>query len=638
MPATTLLQESDLTETGGRRRLAAILAADVAGYSRLMSADEDATVVALDAARAACQHWIAANQGRVIDMAGDSVLAIFETATGAVHAALSIQHQLESSAEATAQDRRMRFRIGVHLGDVIEKADGTVYGDGVNIAARLQTLAEPGGVAVSSTVQETVRDRVAARFEDQGEHVVKNISRPVRAFRVVPGAPGPGARLRLQRPWRLAALLVIALTISVLTWMGVADSAREVRASLATLLGKRAAVATPDSRARIAVMPFANQGADPQRDYFSDGITEDIIGALGRFSGLMVMARNAVQPYKGRSVPPAEVSQALGVRYLVQGSVRQSGDILRVTVELSDAEKGLQLWSEHFEGNGRQVFELQDQIVRNIVGALAVKLSRLEQQRVFAKPTDSLEAYDLVLRARALLHSSGRSSNRDARQLLAQALQLAPDYAAAYVVQAQAELQRVVYGWVEDVEASIQRSEALALKALALDDRGAHARAHGQLGSVYVYMGKYDQALAEVNRALEMNGSDSAAYARRGSVLLWLGRIDEAVASMETSQRFDPQLEAGDEFNLAFALYMAGRTRDAVASSDRGLLRFPEFFNLHVVRAMALAELDDTEGARASVEAVQRRSPFFQAAAFGTRFARSADQDKVQRALRKAGF
>ena len=413
-----------MTDTATRQKLAAILAADAAGYSRLMAADQRATVAALDDARKVFRSQIESNQGRVIDTAGDSVLAAFETAAGAVTAALAIQRELASAGRHTPEARRMRFRIGVHLGDVIEKADGTIYGDGVNIAARLQAMAEPGGVMVSGMVQEAVRDHVPAAFEDRGTHEVKNIPRPVRAFRVSAGA----ADTRHVRRFRVrfAGAITFLLALGFGGWIATTEFVRNPAASLGSLFGpKRAQQA--GGRATIAVLPFVNQSGDSKRDYFSEGVTEDIIHALGRFSGVMVSSRNAVQVYKGRTAAPAEISKELGVRYIAQGSVREAGGMLRVAVELSDAEKGAQLWSERYDGSGDQVFEIQDRIVRNIVGTLAVKLTRIEEQRVFSKPTDNLEAYDLVLRARSMIEQHDRAANREARSLLARAQKLAPE-------------------------------------------------------------------------------------------------------------------------------------------------------------------------------------------------------------------
>ncbi|MGH9578990.1 MAG: adenylate/guanylate cyclase domain-containing protein, partial [Terriglobales bacterium] len=352
----------------------------------LMAADEDATVAALDAARAVFKARIEGNQGRIIDMAGDSVLAVFETATGAVTAALEIQKELNSMADTVAENRRMHFRVGVHLGDVIEKADGTIYGDGVNIAARLQALAEPGGVSVSGVVQEAVRDHMWAVFEDLGEHEVKNMARPVHVYRVDFGVQGAtaGAAAKFLRAarrlgWRIWAPAALVLAVAMGAWIVTADSAKDARVSLASLFGQKPSQAS-SARASIAVMPFANQSGDAKRDYFSDGVTEDIISALGRFSGVMVMSRNAVQAYKGRAMTSAEISRELGVRYIAQGSVREADGKLRVAVELSDAGKGVQLWSERLEGAGAEVFVIQDRIVKNIVGALAVKLTRIEQE------------------------------------------------------------------------------------------------------------------------------------------------------------------------------------------------------------------------------------------------------------------
>ncbi len=602
-----------------------------------MTADEDATVTALDAARSVFKARVEANQGRVIDTAGDSVLALFETAIGAVSAALAIQQELESSAQATPEDRRMRFRIGVHLGDVIEKADGTIYGDGVNIAARVQTLAEPGSITVSGMVQETVRDRIAASFEDQGAHAVKNIARPVHVFRVVSGATRKVARPRRRPAWRVVAAAVLLLAISIGTWIAIADSAKDVRALLASLVGKKSSQA-PSARASIAVMPFANQSGDPKRDYFSDGITEDIINALGRFSGVMVISRNAVQAYKGRQVTSAELSRELGVRYIAQGSVRHADGRLRVVVELSDGARGAQLWSDRYEGAGTEVFEIQDRIVKQIVGALAVKLTRIEQQRVFDKPTDSLEAYDLVLQARALLERTERSANREARALLARAKALAPEYAEILTALAEAELQRALHGWLEDVAEAMRHAEELCKRVLASPDQRAHTRAHAVIAGIYSNQDRFDEALSHAERAIELNSSDSAALFKRGMALLYVGRIEEAIVAMETAKRFEPNPSVSDAFSVPFAYYVAGRYREALAQSDALVARHPQLAALHAIRAATLAQLGNAEEARRATDQVRRFSPMFEVENFGTRFRNPEYTAKLQDGLRKAGL
>src|SRR6185503_11824270 len=337
-----------------KQRLAAILAADVTGYSRLMASDDRATVVSLDAARRVFRAQIEANQGRVIDMAGDSVLAVFETAIGAVQAALRVQQELGLSSKDVPEDRRMRFRIGVHLGDVIEKADGTVYGDGVNIAARLEGLCAPGGITVSESIRTAVRGKVEAGFEDQGEQKVKNIPDPVRAYRVkVDGEAAPTA----------------------------GAAAREDGDA-------------PRDKPSIAVLPFANMSGDPEQEYFSDGITEDIITDLSKLSGLLVIARNSSATYKGRAVDVRQVGRDFKVSHVLEGSVRRAGERVRITSQLLDAATGHHVWAERYDRDIADIFTVQDEITREIVAALDVKLLRGEQATVWRQSLRRPEALD----------------------------------------------------------------------------------------------------------------------------------------------------------------------------------------------------------------------------------------------------
>ena len=326
-----------------KQRLAAILAADAAGYSRLMSADERATLAALDSARAIFRHHVEAHQGRVIDTAGDSVLAVFDTATGAVAASLAVQQALAAAAAHVPEERQMRFRIGVHLGDVMEKADGTVYGDGVNIASRLQGLAEPGGITVSDAVQSAVQGRVDASFSDQGVQEVKNILHTVHAFRVVAarseapaGAPEPSKRLPADKP-------------------------------------------------SIAVLPFANMSGDSEQEYFADGISEDIITGLSRLRWFFVIARNSSFAYKGKSVDMKRVARELAVRYVLEGSVRKGGNRVRITAQLIDAQSGNHLWAQRYDGDLTDVFALQDEITQKVVAAIEPRLLEAEGIRRAAR-------------------------------------------------------------------------------------------------------------------------------------------------------------------------------------------------------------------------------------------------------------
>jgi TolB-like protein/class 3 adenylate cyclase len=609
---------------GAERRLVAVLAADVVGYSRLMQQDDQATVRALTERRGVFAERVAARHGRVVNAPGDSILAEFHSVVDAVECAIEIQRELAArNAAVPDPQRRMQFRIGIALGDVIVEGDG-IYGDGVNIAARLESLADHGGISVSASAYDEVRDKLACRFIDRGAHQVKNIARPVHVYSVDLSAEGVSPRTTAF-PRRRTLAIFAAVVVATAALLAVPP--------LEKLARKTPAV----QAATIAVLPFANHSAESGREYFSDGLTEDIINALGRFSGIRVIAYNTMQAYKNRTSTPDQINRELGARYIVQGSVREANGALRVGVELSDSMKGTLLWSERYDGKGRDVFEIQDRIVRNVAGALAVKLTALEQQRAAAKPPESLEAYELVLRARELLRRVERSANREARALITQAIKLAPNYAEAYAARASAELQRAVFGWMEEPVEGLRRAEEAARSALAIDDPGANARALALLGNIQTFTGNYEAALIDANRALELNASDAISHSLRGGILLWTGRIEESITASEAARRFDPRLSSEGMFNLALAYYLAGRYRDAVQTSAALEPNARTVF-LHAVHAAALAQLGDAEGAQRAAQEVTRLDPFFDVARFGTRLVSPAHREKLQEGLRKAGL
>jgi len=603
------------------RRLSAILAADVVGYSRLMQHDDQATVRALTERRAIFAERVAARRGRIVNAPGDSILAEFPSVIDAVGCAVEIQTEVaRRNAAVPDPDQRMQFRIGINLGDVIVEGDG-IYGDGVNIAARVESLADYGGIALSASAYDQVRDKLPYRFVDRGEREVKNIARPVRVYAVDMSASGVAPRRRALPRRRVlwtagAAALIVAALLAFPKLMQ-----KEPEPQAATL----------------AVLPFANHSADPKREYFSDGLTEDMINALGRFSAIRVIAHNTVQAYKNRTIAPDQISRELGVRYVVQGSVRQADGRLRVGIELSDAMKGTLLWSERYDGQGSEVFEIQDRIVRNIVGSLAVKLTTLEQQRAAAKPPENLEAYELVLRARELMRVVERPTNREARSLIAQAIKLSPNYAEAHAARAHAEFQRAAFGWIEDPTEGLHRAEQAARRTLAIDDPGANARAHAILGNIHTFTGNYEAALVEAERAIELNASDAVARALRGGILLWTGKIDESIAASEAARRFDPRLSSEGMFNLALAYYLAGRYREAAQTATAVEPKARSVF-VQAVHAAALAQLGDAEDARRAAGEVRRLDPFFDVKLFGQRLVNPAHRDKAQEGLRKAGL
>jgi adenylate cyclase len=616
-----------MQEPAVQRRLAAILAIDIVGFSRLMGADEEGTLARLKRVRAdLIDPTIAEFHGRIFKTTGDGLLAEFSSVVDAVQCAAKAQIAMASRAAAEPPDKRMVFRVGINLGDIIIEGDD-VYGDGVNIAARLEGICDPGSVMVSASAYEQVRDKVPLRFIDRGEQTVKNIARPVRVYALDLGPPGAVAKKAVPAGKNRRRTLLIA-----------AVAALAVSSAGSYWLTGRLAKPADAAAATIAVLPFANQSGDPKRDYFSDGVTEDIITALGRFSGVRVSARNAVQTYKGRNASPGEVSRDLGVRYLVQGSVRQADGRVRVAVELSDATGATLLWSEHYEGEGKEVFEIQDRIVKNIVGALAVKLTSFEQQRAAGKAPESMDAYDLVLRARELMRTTERKHIREAMALLNQALQLSPNYAEAHAALASCELQRALFGWVEDPAAAVRRTEAAAQRALAADNPGASARALGVLASLHTFTGNFDAALAEADRAIALNASDALAYSLRGGVLMWLGRIPESIAASEAARRYDPRLPSEGNFNLGMAYYLAGRYRDALATFNDTLRAEPELVFLQAGCAAAAAQLGDAEQAARAAAAVRRFDPFFKVETYGNRLVNPVHRAKIQEGLRKAGL
>jgi len=459
--------ESELTQ-----RLAAILAADAAGYSRLMSADERSTVAALDAARAVFRQQIESRRGRVIDMAGDSVLAVFDTATGAVSAALAIQQQLTRHVADVPEDRRMRFRIGVHLGDVIEKADGTVYGDGVNIAARLEGLAEPGGITVSDSIRTAVKGKVTANFEDQGAQQVKNIAEPVRAYRVGPeGTATP-------KPARAVGEIDLSL---------------------------------PD-RPSIAVLPFTNMSGDPAQEYFADGMVEDIITELARFQRLFVIARNTSFTYKGRSVDVKQVARELGVHFVLEGSVRKAGNRVRITAQLIDGETGQHVWAERYEDVLSDVFELQERITRQVVGSMVPEIEAEEMRLLERGQRRFTEADEMSWRAEKALTDAlfyGQPAHTvEAIRLAEEAIQRDRHCRRAWAVLSASHSWRVFFSWTPDRGGSGEAAQRAAemLMVLAPND----SRSYFQRCLVEQLLSRdFARAAADQRRAYELNPSDA---------------------------------------------------------------------------------------------------------------------------------
>lgn len=624
-----------MADTAANRKLVAILCADVAGYSRMIGEDEEGTLAALASHMTELiEPTIARHHGRIVKTTGDGILAEFASPVAAALAALEIQEGLRSRNADVPESKQQWLRIGLTLGDVMVR-DGDIFGDAVNVAARLQSLAEPGSVYASGAVVDQLRGHIGFAWDDVGEKALKNIARPVRTYRLVgtAKAPSTGATQRRRRALRLiigATGIVALVAIVASIWLRLpAESIKPASVPPASELARQA-------KPSVAVLPFVNQSGDPANDYFSDGITEDIINALGHFSPLTVMAYNATLPYKGKAAPPAEIGRALGVRYLVEGSVRRAADRVRVSIRLTDAERGVLLWSEKFDEQVKDVFAVQDAITRRLAGTLASNVSRVEEQRALAKPPGNLDAYDLVLRGRAELRRTTRASNREARQQFERALQLDPNYATAYAGLGLAYYEMVVLGWTEFSDDMLARAEELARKALLIDPENIDA--HRLLSRVHNVLLQYDRALVEIDRALALNPSDAESHSQRGSILLWTGRLEEAIAAFETAFVLNPNLSASSALDLGIAYYTARRHDDAVRFLEREALRHPDFVFIPVVLAAAYGQLGRTADTKRMAETVRRRLPVFDPQTFGSRFQNRAHHDYLVEGLRKAGL
>jgi adenylate cyclase len=585
-----------MSGTDLRQRLAAILAADVAGYSRLMSLDERSTVAALDAARTVFRSQIESCQGRVIDMAGDSVLAVFETATGAVTAALAIQGIINSSAESVPQDRRMHFRIGVHLGDLIEKTDGTVYGDGVNIAARLEGLAEPGGISISDSVRIAVKGKVGADFEDQGAQTVKNIADPVHTFRVL--------------------------------------TARQAPPQVATT------VSSPQDRfsekPSIIVLPFVNMSGVPEQEFFADGLTEDILTDLSRFRELFVISRNTSFKYKGQSVDVKKVARELGVRYVVEGSVRKAGNRVRITVQLIDAESDRHIWAERYDRDLEDIFAIQDEVTSAIVATLPGRLEDDARSHANRKPPANLAAYECVLEAKVLHHRFNRDDNARAVDLIRHAIELEPGYGHAHAWHACILGQQWSRGWCQDRTSTRDAVERELEVAMGLDQNDSDV--HRILASVSVLRDDLDKAVFHQQRALALNPNDDLIVVQQGEILTWLGEAESGIEWIRKAMRLNPFHPERFWFHLARAQFVARRYADAIESLRH--VGAPDNLH-HALTAACHAQLGhDSEAVAMSAEVLGRVPGF----AIGTHclpllhYQHEADLLHHCEALRKAGF
>ena len=608
-----------------RRRLAAILAADVVGYSRLMETAEAATLARLKDHRAELiDPLLATHGGRLVKLMGDGALVEFPSVVEAVACAVDIQRGMVEREAGRTGEEAIRLRIGINLGDVLVDGDD-LYGDGVNIAARLESLAEPGGIVLSAAAFDQVVGKLPVTARDLGEQALKNIARPVHAYAIgeMAGATRPAVG---RKRWPvLAALGLLAAMAAGLIWTFEQATAPDTSARPKPV----------SERPVIAVLPFADL-ADPPEAYFSDGLTEDLAGALAKFGDLAVIDPAASLAERDRTANAAEVGRDLGAHYLVRGTVRCDGPQVRVGVQLVEAASGALLWSQRYDVALSDIFQVQDDITRQVAGAMAVRLDQLEQARIATKPPGSLEAYDLVLRGRQLLRQGTRASNREARAILADAVAKDPSYAPAQVALGDALREYGLSGWTEFPEDAIAQAERAAHAALALDP--GLASASRLLGNIFMTRQQYDLALAEYDRAIAANPSDAESYAYRGDGLVWAGNQVAAVASLEAAQKLNPGIGYG---SLGLSYYLVGRYPEAIAMLDRGLPSEPVPFaraaNLAVLAA-SHAQLGNAEAAARSRAELAKVSPFFDRDILLGQLRSEADRARLREGLANAGI
>jgi adenylate cyclase len=580
------------------RKLAAILAADVVGYSRLMEADEAATLRALKRHREAIfDPAVAGHNGRIVKLVGDGTIVEFGSVVDAVNCALAVQRSSASPPDASSPPPTIVLRIGINLGDVIVE-NNDIYGDGVNIAARLEPLAEPGGVCVSSIVHESVGNRIDVRFRDGGDISVKNIDRPIRVWKWHPDKTDVAANR-----------------------------------SAANLAPK---VEMPS----IAVLPFANMSGDPEQEYFSDGISEDVITDLSKIAGLMVIARNSSFTYKGRSVDIREVGRDLGVRSVLEGSIRRVGNRVRIAAQLIDATSGAHLWADRYDRDLTDIFAVQDDVTRRIVDALKVTLSPAEKARLADSGTANVDAYDCYLRGREVLALNPKNRERfeQSTKLFMRALELDPSYSQAYAGLSRAYNLDYQNRWSDHPDNSLQLAKHNAELAIEKDLNEPFAR---QVASWAAMFEKdLDRAKSEADVALSLNPNFSGAYAILGSIHIYSGRPLEAIPVLERATRLDPALRPGHLHFLGMAYLLAGKYETAAAVLRERILLVPGTDFSRVLLASALGHLGDGDEARRIWKELKEINPKY---SFSEHFARQPfkkeeDVRRIAEGLAKAGL
>ncbi|WP_264214311.1 tetratricopeptide repeat protein [Leisingera thetidis] len=586
------------------RRLAAILAADVVGYARLISFDESGTLAALMAhIQELIEPKITEHKGRIVKLMGDGILAEFPSAVEAVLCAVQIQQSMVMRNREVPDDLRVIFRVGINIGDIVVEGED-IYGDGVNVASRIEGLADPGGVCVARNVFSQVNNKLNFTFDYLGEKAVKNIEEPVATYRVVIGetteappktpAREPPGRIR----WRLAlisAVVVLAVVIGGAVWW----QAQGPDFSPARI--DRMAYDLPDEPS-LAVLPFSNLSNDPEQQYFADGIANDLITDLSKFKSLFVISANSTFSYKGKAVKVQQVAEELGVRYVLEGSIQRTGDTIRINVQLIDALSGYHLWAERYDRKAEDLFAIQSEILKTIAGTLQVKVTNAEFERALNRPTENLSAYDYYQRGFYHYLAWGKENNGKARRSLEKAIELDPDYARAYAQLGFLYASDWRYEWVEDTSESLDLALSNVRKAVALNPNDYWNL--WALGHVHLARGESDQALSAYSQALLLNPNDPRLLMEMVELLVSIGDAGRAVAQAQEAMRYNPFYPEWYLWNLGWAQYMAGQHDEAIATLQK-MVNPPN--GVRRTLAAALVQVGRVDEARVMIAAYMKK-------------------------------
>ena len=621
-----------------KRKLTAIFSADVEGYSRLMEEDELATVETLTSHKETMGKVIRQHRGRVVDSTGDNLLAEFASVVDAVQCAVEVQQVLSAKNDALPENRRMRFRIGINSGDVIEEGE-LIYGDGVNVAARMESLAKGGGISISGTAFDQLGKKLPLGYEYLGEQSVKNIRKPVRVYRVLTEEEAVGkvigeARAKTKQ---LRGVAIGAAAVLIMVAGALAIWNFYFRPGFEPASVERMAFPLPD-KPSIAVLPFVNMSEDPKQEYFSDGLTDQIISGLSKVPGLFAIARNSTFTYKGKAVKIQKVAEDLGVKYVLEGSVQKTADRIRITTQLIDATTGHHLWSKRYDRDLKDIFAIQDEITMEIMKAMRVEL-RGDQARIWAKhETTNLEAYEKFFEGGSYLRSMTKEDNAQARQIYEEAIALDPQFAAAHVMLGWTHFFDARFGWTESPVKSIDMAFQCAQKALEMDANLDYA--HQLLSAIYLLKRQYEKAVAAAEHALILNPNSANAYNILAGVAGCSGRWEDSIIYSKKSIRLDPLPNIAVFHWLGRAYFMTGQYDEAILTFKAALGINPNYLPAHAFLAASYISLGRKTEAATAAEEVLKIDPKFclQSYAKTLPFKNKSDIERYMAALRKAGL